>query len=66
MRPARLLTALIRRSEGSQPVEYALIVALVSIVLSIALSNTATGIGSTFAEIGARVASCFAALAVTC
>ena len=47
--------------EGSQVVEYALIIAVVSIALVLALSNTTTGIGSSFAKLVARLTTCFTA-----
>ena len=46
---------------GSQVVEYALIIAVVSIGLVIALSNTTTGIGNSFATLITRVTNCFTA-----
>ena len=52
---------------GAQVVEYALVIALVSIGLAVALS-TAFGSGATsaFADLVTRVKSCFAAGATTC
>ena len=47
--------------EGSQVVEYALIIAVVSIGLVLALSNTTTGIGSAFAKLVSRLTTCFTA-----
>ena len=45
--------------DGAQVVEYALIIALVSIVLALALSNATTGLGSAFASLVTRVTGCF-------
>ena len=52
--------------EGSEVVEYALIIALVSIVLALALGNSATGLGSSFAALVTRVSTCFTATTGTC
>ena len=54
--------------EGSQVVEYALIIALVSIGLALALSGTVGGAGlrSAFVTLVGRVTSCFTAAASTC
>lgn len=52
--------------EGSEVVEYALIIALVSIVLALALGNATTGLGSAFATLVTRVTNCFTAGATTC
>jgi pilus assembly protein Flp/PilA len=49
----------IREEEGAQVVEYALIIALVSIVLALALSNSTTGLGSAFQALITRVSNCF-------
>ena len=48
-----------REDDGAQVVEYALIIALVSIVLALALGNSATGIGSAFATLVTRIGNCF-------
>ena len=45
--------------EGSEVVEYALIIALVSIVLALALGNATTGLGSAFTALVNRVRTCF-------
>jgi pilus assembly protein Flp/PilA len=50
--------------EGSQVVEYALIIALVSIVLAVALG--ASGLKNSFANLAARVTSCFTNTNGTC
>ena len=55
------LGALGRDEDGSQVVEYALIIAVVSIGLVIALSNTTTGIAASFATLISRVTTCFTA-----
>lgn len=50
--------------EGSEIVEYALIIALVSIFLIMALS--AAGLGDAFAALAGRVTTCFASTDGTC
>ena len=50
-----------KEEDGSQVVEYALIIAVVSIGLVLALSNTTTGIGSSFAKLVTRLTTCFTA-----
>jgi pilus assembly protein Flp/PilA len=50
--------------EGSQVVEYALIIALVSIVLAVALG--ASGLQNSFANLAARVTACFTSTNGTC
>jgi pilus assembly protein Flp/PilA len=57
----------VREDCGAQVVEYALVIALVSIGLAVALS-TAFGSGATsaFADLVTRVKSCFAVGATTC
>ena len=55
------LGELARDEDGSQVVEYALIIAVVSIGLVIALSNTTTGIGASFATLISRLTTCFTA-----
>lgn len=53
--------------DGSQVVEYALVIALVSIGLALALSSAmGTGANSAFNDLINRVKSCFAANATTC
>lgn len=47
-----------REEEGAQVVEYALIIAVVSIALVLALGNSATGISSKFAAFVTRVGTC--------
>ena len=47
--------------EGSQVVEYALIIAVVSIGLVLALSNTTSGIGTSFSNLVDRLKNCFTA-----
>jgi pilus assembly protein Flp/PilA len=59
-----MLADFAREEEGSQVVEYALVIALVSIVLAIALAKVA---GSTpFSALTSRLAACFATGASTC
>lgn len=45
--------------EGAQVVEYALIIAVVSIVLVLALGNETDGLGSSFEALVGRVSDCF-------
>ena len=52
--------------EGSEVVEYALIIALVSIVLALALGNATTGLGSAFAALVTRVSDLLHRDATTC
>ncbi|MES2977144.1 MAG: Flp family type IVb pilin [Pseudomonadota bacterium] len=56
----------LKEEEGAQVVEYALIIALVSIALTVLLADKTNGLGSAFASLVTRVKSCFAANAVTC
>ena len=55
-----------REDDGAQVVEYALIIALVSIVLALALGNNTTGIGAAFATLVTRITTCFTAGVTTC
>jgi len=60
----QLITRFAREEEGAQVVEYALIIAVVSIGLVIALGKGATGTGgiaSQFSAFVARVGVCLAA-----
>jgi pilus assembly protein Flp/PilA len=50
-----------KEEDGAQVVEYALIIAVVSIGLVLALSNTTTGIGSSFSTLIGRLTTCFTA-----
>ncbi|HEY0886811.1 MAG TPA: Flp family type IVb pilin [Ramlibacter sp.] len=50
--------------EGSEVVEYALIIALVSIVLTLALGGA--GLGDAFDSLATRVTTCFTSTAGTC
>lgn len=52
------------QDEGSEVVEYALIIALVSIVLAIALGSA--GLSDAFASLATRVTSCFTNTTGTC
>ena len=47
-----------REEEGAQVVEYALIIAVVSIALVLALGNSTTGISSKFASFVTRIGTC--------
>ena len=49
--------------EGSQVVEYALIIAVVSIGLVVALGSSATGLRSSFTALVTRVTACFTGVA---
>ncbi|MBT2322943.1 Flp family type IVb pilin [Variovorax paradoxus] len=48
-----------KKEEGAQVVEYALIIAVVSIVLVIALGDETSGLRSSFATLVARLTTCF-------
>ena len=52
--------------DGAQVVEYALIIALVSIALAVLLADKTTGLGKSFSDLVTRVSNCFAANATTC
>jgi pilus assembly protein Flp/PilA len=59
--------AFAQEEEGAQVVEYALVIALVSIGLALALQQAfGTGTGSAFNSLVTRVKSCFAANATSC
>ncbi len=58
------IRAFVRDEEGSQVVEYALIIALVSIVLAIALGTG--GLDDSFTSLITRVTSCFTNTTGTC
>ena len=53
------VSTFIKDEEGSQVVEYALIIAVVSIGLVAVLGDTANGISSKFATLVNRVSDCF-------
>lgn len=53
-----LLTQFVYEEEGAQVVEYALIIAVVSIALVLALGNSASGISSKFSDFVTRVGTC--------
>ena len=56
-----------REEDGAQVVEYALVIALVSIGLAVALSSAfGTGASSAFTSLITRVKTCFAANATSC
>ena len=62
-----LIVSFYREECGAQVVEYALVIALVSIGLAVALSTAmGTGAGSAFADLITRVKTCFAAGTTTC
>ena len=52
------LVRFIKEEDGAQVVEYALIIAVVSIGLVLALSNSTTGITSKFAAFVTRIDTC--------
>lgn len=58
---ATRIRSLLRDDEGAQVVEYALIIAVVSIALVVALGDSASGLRSGFADLAARVGTCFSA-----
>ena len=62
-----LIVSFYREESGAQVVEYALVIALVSIGLAVALSTAmGTGAGSAFADLITRVKSCFTTGSLTC
>ena len=48
-----------KEEDGAQVVEYALVIAVISIVLVLALGDSATGIPSKFAALATRIGTCF-------
>lgn len=52
------MTRFAQEEDGAQVVEYALIIAVVSIVLVLALGNSSTGIASQFGAFVTRVGTC--------
>jgi len=50
-----------KQEDGAQVVEYALIIAVVSIGLVIALSDATGGLRSSFANLVTRITTCFTA-----
>ena len=50
-----------RDEQGAQVVEYALIIAVVSIGLVVALGDATTGLRSSFASLVGRITDCFTA-----
>lgn len=61
------ISSFVREEDGAQVVEYALIIALVSIVLALALANSAGGGGlaGAFAALVGRVTTCLTGPACT-
>lgn len=49
----------VKQDKGAQVVEYALIIAVVSIALVVALSDSATGLRSSFTTLVGRITTCF-------
>ena len=63
----KLIVSFYREESGAQVVESALVIALVSIGLAVALSTAmGTGSGSAFDALITRVKACFAANATSC
>jgi pilus assembly protein Flp/PilA len=63
----RMIVDFCREESGAQVVEYALVIALVSIGLAVALATTmGTGAGSAFDTLVTRVKSCFSSTTGTC
>lgn len=60
-----LFPSFVHEDEGAQVVEYALIIAVVSIGLVIALGDSTAGLRSSFVAFVTRVTTCFSANA-TC
>ena len=52
------ISTFVQEEDGAQVVEYALIIAVVSIVLVLALGNSTTGISSKFAAFVTRIGTC--------
>lgn len=52
------MTRFAQEEEGAQVVEYALIIAVVSIVLVLALGNSTNGISTKFAAFVTRIGTC--------
>ncbi len=61
-----LVHSFAKDEEGAQVVEYALIIAVVSIALVLVLSNPANGIGSKFSTFVTRIGTCFSTTTGTC
>ncbi|MBE7942381.1 MULTISPECIES: Flp family type IVb pilin [Ramlibacter] len=57
----KAIAAFVREDNGSEVVEYALIIAVVSIGLVVALGDASSGIRSSFATLVTRVTTCFTA-----
>ena len=55
------ISAFMRDEEGAQVVEYALIIAVVSIGLAVALGGNTGSLKSSFATLVTRVTTCFTA-----
>ena len=55
----KTLDTFIKDEDGAQVVEYALIIAVVSIGLVVALGDATTGLRSTFVNLMNRVNACF-------
>ena len=53
-----IINTFAKDEEGAQVVEYALIIAVVSIGLVVALSNATNGLGLSFSNLVTRVSNC--------
>ena len=58
---ANWITSLLRDDQGAQVVEYALIIAVVSIGLVVALGDSTSGIRSACGDLVSRISTCFSA-----
>lgn len=56
---ASSVSAFVKEEEGAQVVEYALIIAVVSIGLVVLLGDATNGLGSSFTALVDRVTDCF-------
>ena len=60
------LVRFIKEEDGAQVVEYALIIAVVSIGLVLALGDSTSGIKSNFSDFVTRIGTCLSTTAGTC
>ena len=58
---AKRLIFFLKDEEGAQVVEYALIIAVVSIGLVVALGDSVTGLKTSFSTLVGRITTCFTA-----
>ena len=52
--------------DGAQVIEYALVIALISLVLALALSNAASDLPSSFVDLAGRVTDCLTLNSAAC